>query len=165
MAELDNDVTAEVIEVLPEEETRICLFSIGEETYAIPVELLLEIIIPQKIFPVPTTPSHVLGVINLRGSIVPIVDIRPALSLPQQSALGQIAIIKHGATLLGITVDNVAEVIAVNASSIQAIPTDSGGPLSDVKSRSRFFKGIIQRETGAVAILNIERVLDDIKLT
>ena len=165
MADFDNDVTAEAIDVVPEEETRICLFSIGEDAYAIPVDLLLEIIIPQKIFPIPTTPSFVLGVINLRGSIVPIVDIRPALSLPQQSTLGQIAIIKHGAIQLGITVDNVTAVVAVNESSIQAIPTDSGGPLSSAKSRSRFFKGIIQRETGVVALLNIERILDDIKLT
>lgn len=164
MAEFDSDVTAEVIDVMPEEETRICLFSIGEDTYAIPVELLLEIIIPQKIFPIPTTPPHVLGVINLRGSIVPIVDIRAALSLPQQSALGQIAIIKHGAIMLGISVDNVATVLAVQESSIQAIPADSSG-LSGVKNRSRFFKGIIQRETGVAALLNIERVLDEIKLT
>jgi purine-binding chemotaxis protein CheW len=165
LAEFDNDVTAEAIDVMPEEETRICLFSIGEDTYAIPVELLLEIIIPQKIFSIPTTPPHVLGVINLRGSIVPIVDIRPVLSLPLQSALGQIAIIKHGATILGISVDNVTAVLAVQESSIQVIPTDSGGGLSGVKSRSRFFKGIIQREAGVAALLNIERVLDEIKLT
>ncbi len=164
MAEIDNDVTAEVIDVMPEEDTRICLFSIGEDTYAIPVDLLLEIIIPQKIFPIPTTPPHVLGVINLRGSIVPIVDIRPALSLPKQSALGQIAIIKHGAVMLGISVDNVSAVLAVPESSIQMIPPDSGGPLTGMKSRSRFFKGIIQGESGVAALLNIERVLDEIKL-
>jgi chemotaxis signal transduction protein len=164
LAEFDNDVTTEVIDVAPEEEARVCLFSIGEDTYAIPVELLLEIIIPQKIFPVPTTPPHVLGVINLRGSIVPIVDIRPALSLPEQSALGQIAIIKHGATILGISVDNVAAVLAVQKSNIQSIPADSGG-LSGVKNRSRFFKGIIQRESGVAALLNIERILEEIKLT
>ena len=125
-----------------------------------------EIIIPQKIFPIPTTPSHVLGVINLRGSIVPIVDIRPALSLPQQSALGQIAIIKHGAVMLGISVDNVTAVLAVPESSIQLIPADSGGSLSgSAKSRSRFFKGIIQRETSVAALLNVERLLEEIKLT
>jgi chemotaxis signal transduction protein len=164
LAEFDNDVTTDVIDVMPEEESRICLFSIGEDTYAIPVELLLEIIIPQKIFPVPTTPPHVLGVINLRGSIVPIVDIRSTLSLPQQQALGQIAIIKHGAIMLGISVDNVSAVLAVPESSIQLIPGDMGGPLSGGKSRSRFFKGIIQREDGVVALLNIERILEEIKL-
>jgi chemotaxis signal transduction protein len=164
LAELDNDVTANVIDAMPEEETRICLFSIGEDTYAIPVELLLEIIIPQKIFPVPTTPSHVLGIMNLRGSIVPIVDIRPALSLPQQETRGQIAILKHGAIMLGISVDNVSAVLSVPESSIQLIPADVGGPLSGGKSRSRFFKGIIQREGSVAVLLNVERILDEIKL-
>ncbi len=162
MAELDNDVTAEVRDALPEEEFRVCLFSIGENTYAVPVELLTEIIISRKIFPVPTTPSHVLGVINLRGNIVPIVDIRPALSLPQQSVPGQIAIVKHGTILLGIVVDNVSEVVGIAESSVQAIPSDSGAQAG--KNRSRFMKGLIQREANVAALLNIERVFEEIKL-
>ena len=84
MAEIDTDVSAGVTHEIREEEIRVCLFSMGEDLYAIPVELLTEIIISQKIFPVPTTPPHVLGVMNLRGNIVPIVDIRAALSLPRR---------------------------------------------------------------------------------
>jgi chemotaxis signal transduction protein len=163
LAELNNDDTVDVIELLPEEEIRICLFSIGEDTYAIPVELLTEIIIPQKIFSVPTTPSHVLGVINLRGNIVPIVDMRPALSLPQTSAAGQIAIVKHGAITVGIVVDNVSEVVGVPKTSVQAIPTDYGSQTS--VNRNRFISGIIHRETSVAALLNIERIFDEIKLT
>jgi len=162
LAELDNDVIADVRDVLLEEEIRVCLFSIGEDTYAIPVELLTEIIISQKTFPVPTTPPHVLGVINLRGNIVPIVDIRPALSLPQQTVSGQIAIVKHGSITLGIVVDNVSEVVGVAKSSVQSIPTDYGARAGT--SRSRFMKGIIQREAGVAALLNIERIFEEIKL-
>ena len=164
MAEFDNDVTADAIDVLPEEEKRVCLFSIGEDTYAIPVDLLLEIIIPQSIFPVPTTPPHVLGVINLRGSIVSIVDIRPVLALPQQSMLGQIVIIKHGDITLGIVVDNVTAVLALPERNIQTVPADMGSQQSGGKSRSRFFKGIVQRGDSVAALLNIERILDEIKL-
>lgn len=162
MAELDNDVIADVRDVLQEEELRVCLFSIGEDTYAIPVELLTEIIISQKIFPVPTTPPHVLGVINLRGNIVPIVDIRPALSLPQQAVSGQIAIVKFGPIILGILVDNVSEVVGVPKSSVQSIPADYGARAGT--SRSRFMKGIIQRDATAVALLNVERIFDEIRL-
>jgi len=162
LAELDNDVIAEVRDVLPEEEFRVCLFSIGEDTYAIPVELLTEIIISQKIFPVPTTPPHVLGVINLRGNIVPIVDIRPALSLPQQTVAGQIAIVKQGPILLGIVVDNVSEVVGVTKSGVQSIPADFGARAG--ANRSRFMKGIIQREAKVVALLNVERIFDEIRL-
>jgi purine-binding chemotaxis protein CheW len=163
LADLNNEGSVDVIESLPEEEIRVCLFSIGEDAYAIPVELLAEIIIPQKVFPVPTTPSHVLGVINLRGNIVPIVDMRPALSLPQSSAAGQIAIIKYGALTIGIVVDNVSEVVGVPKTSVQAIPMDPGSQVNS--TRSRFITGIIQRETSVAALLNIERILDEIKLT
>ncbi len=163
MADIDSDVTTEVAEALPEEEIRVCLFNIGEETYAIPVALLTEIIIPQKIFPVPTTPSHVLGVINLRGNIVPIVDIRATLSLPPQAATGQIAIVKFGSITLGIVVDNVSEVVSVPESSVLTMPADYGAKAG--KNRSRFLKGIIQRETGIAALLHIERIFEDLKLT
>lgn len=165
MADLDNDVTTEVIEVLPEEKRSVCLFTIGEGTYAIPVELLTEIIISQKIFPVPSTPSHVLGVINLRGNIIPIVDIRPALSLPQTSASGhQIVIVKHGTVSLGIIVDNVYAVVGVPESSVQAIPSEQGKQQAG-SNPNRFVMGIIQRETGPAALLNIERVFEEIKLS
>jgi chemotaxis signal transduction protein len=163
LAELDNDVTTEVTEVLPEEELRVCLFTLGGDTYAIPVEFLTEIIISRKIFSVPTTPSHVLGVINLRGSIVPIVDIRLALSLLQLSVPGQIAIVKYGNVTFGLVVDNVSEVVGVSESSVRAIPSDEGTQ-QPVGNRDRFLLGTIERETGEAALLNIERVFEAIKL-
>ncbi len=162
MADIEKDVTADVIDVVPEEEIRVCLFSMGEDLYAIPVELLTEIIISQKIFPVPTTPLHVLGVINLRGNIVPIVDIRAALSLPRQSTPGQIAIIRYGAVMLGIVVDNVSEVVSVPVSSVLDIPPESGPQAG--KGRSRFLKSIIQREGGVAALLDVEKIFEEIRL-
>ncbi len=164
MAEIADDVTADVTETVPEEEIRICLFNIGEDTYAIPVDVLTEIIIPQKIFPVPTTPSHVLGVINLRGNIVPIVDIRPTLFLPQKSVPGQIAILKFGNLLLGIIVNTVLAVLSITVSSIQPLPPEAAAQQSAAKNRAPFLKGIIQMENSVAALLNVERILDEIKL-
>ena len=106
MADIRSDVTAGVAEVSAEEELRICLFLMGADTYAIPVEALTEIIIPQKIFPIPTTPAYVAGIINLRGNIIPIVDIRPVLALSQEAASGQIAILRYNQMPIGIVVDN-----------------------------------------------------------
>jgi chemotaxis signal transduction protein len=163
LAEIDSDVTVDVNEVQPEEELRICLVSIGLDTYAIPVDLLTEIIIPPIIFPVPTTPSHVLGVINLRGNIVPIVDIRQTLSISQPPvATSQVAVVKYGAIIIGIVVDNVSEVVSVPEKTVLSIPADYGGQVG--KNRGRFFKGIIQRETGLAAVLNIEQIIEEIKL-
>jgi chemotaxis signal transduction protein len=159
LAERENDVAAAVTDTPPEEELHLCLFTIGEDVYAVPVELLLEIIIPQKIFPVPTTPPHVLGVINLRGSIVPIVDIRQVLSLERQAVLGQIAIIRYDNVTVGIVVSNVSEVLLVPENRVQPVSSDAGG------GRGRFIQGLIPREAGAAALLNIGKILNEIKLT
>jgi len=164
LTEINNEIVADAVDVLPEEEVRICLFRLGEDIYAIPVELLIEIIKSQKIFPVPTTPSHVLGVINLRGNIVPIVDIRQALSIPQQSTPGQVAIVKHGSIMFGIVVDNVSAVISIPASSIQPLPSEPG-PQHETRGRTSYLQGIVQRDTDVAALLSIERIIDAIKLT
>jgi len=162
LTELDNDVTADMPDLIPEEEIRICFFCIGEDLYAIPVEMLTEIILLQKIFPVPTTPPHVLGVINLRGNIVPIVDIRPALALPAQGTPGQIAIVKHSSLNLGIVVDNVYEVVGVPESSILAL--DSGAESQDGRNGSRFLKGSIQWKAGVAMLLDVTQIFEEIKL-
>jgi purine-binding chemotaxis protein CheW len=164
LADLENTATAETAAIVPEEEIRICLFSIGGDAYALPVGILTEIIIPQKVFPVPTTPSHVLGVINLRGNIIPIVDIRPALGLshPEEQPK-QIAILRQGPFVLGIAVDVVSEVLSVPVSSLLELPAEHGLP-SRAANRSRFFKAVIQRGEGAAALLDVEQLFDAIRL-
>lgn len=166
MADINTEVIAEVVQhATAEEEVRICLFSISGDTYAVTVDLLAEIIIPQKVFPVPTTPSHVIGIINLRGNIVPIVDIRPALSLPSTAGLNQVAIIRHEQMTIGIVVDSVADVISVPVSSILPLPAETAVQESDTKGRSRYLKAIVQRQNGVAALLNIDRLLEAIRLS
>lgn len=164
MADTRSEVNSEVIEATTEEEIRVCLFRIGDDSYAIPVEVLTEIIITQKLFPVPTTPGHVLGVINLRGNIIPIVDIRPVLALPQQNASGQIAILKHDQILLGIVVDAVIEVASVPKSRFLEIPPEHAMQQQAGKTRNRFLRSIIQRDSGVAALLDINKVFDAIKI-
>jgi len=167
LAEIGTDVTAEVAEehAAAEEEVRICLFSISGDIYAVTVDVLVEIIIPQKTFPVPTTPAHVLGVISLRGNIVPIVDIRPALSLPLASSVGQVAIIHYNQTTIGIGVDAVSEVVSVPVSSVLPLPAEATVQDAGARSRNRFLQAIVQRPTGVAALLNIDRLLESIALS
>jgi purine-binding chemotaxis protein CheW len=160
LAELDTDFTAEVMQpAAAEEEVRICLFSMSGDSYAVTVDVLAEIIIPQKIFPVPTTPSHVIGVINLRGNIVPIVDIRPALSITPQSDVKQIAIIRYNQMIIGIVVDAVSEVVSVPLSSVLPLPAEVAAQEAGAKNRSRYLQSIVQRPSGVAAMLSIERLL------
>lgn len=167
MAEIEQDVTTEENEEVtpPEEEIRICLFALGGDTYALPVEMVTEIIIPQKISPVPTAPAFVLGVINLRGTIVPIIDVRQPLLLPQQSQPPQIIIIQHGQYVFGILVDIVSEIVSVPESRFLAVPSDSGVNKTAAE-RNRFFKAIVHRdEVGdAAALLDIDELFEAVKL-
>jgi purine-binding chemotaxis protein CheW len=166
LAELDTDVAAEVLQhATAEEEVRICLFSMSGDFYAVTVDILAEIIIPQKIFPVPTTPSHVIGVINLRGNIVPIVDIRPALSIAPQSGVNQIAIIRHHQTIIGIVVDSVSEVVGVPVSSILPLPAEVATQDAAAKNRNRYLQALVQRPNGVAAMLHVERLLEAIRLS
>ncbi len=165
MAEIGTDVTAEVAQHAPEEEeVRICLFSIGGDLYAVTVDILAEIIIPQKVFPVPTTPAFVLGVISLRGNIVPIVDIRPALSLPATSGAGQVAIIRHNQYTIGIIVDAVSEVVSVPVSRILPLPAEVSVQDPGSRSRNRYLQAVVQRPSGVAALLHIDRLLEAISL-
>ena len=165
MAGIDTDVAADVAQSLPEEEVRICLFSMSGDYYAVTVDVLAEIIITQKVFPVPTTPSHVLGIINLRGNIVPIVDIRPALSLPQLSGINQIAIVNHERMIVGIVVDAVSEVIAVPRSSVLPLPAEISTQDAGIRRRSRFLRAVIQKGDTVAALLDIDRLFEAIKLS
>lgn len=166
MADIDTDARTETTQRAPaEEDVRICLFSISGDAYAVMVDALAEIIIPQKIFSVPTTPSHVIGVINLRGNIVPVVDIRPLLSFPPADKINQVAIIRHQQTILGIVVDAVSEVIAVPQSSILPLPAEVAVQESGAKNRSRYLRAIVQRGDGVAALLNIERTIEALALS
>jgi purine-binding chemotaxis protein CheW len=166
LADINTEVSAEVVQqTIAEDDVQICLFSISGDTYAVTVDLLAEIIIPQKVFPVPTTPSHVVGIINLRGNIVPIVDIRSALSLPSTAVLNQVAIIRHEQMTIGIIVDSVADVVTVPASSVLPLPAEITAQETDAKSRSRYLKAIVQRQNGVAALLNVDRLLEAIRLS
>ena len=166
MADIGTDVTAEVVEhEAAEEEVRICLFSISGDIYAVTVDVLAEILIPQKIFPVPTTPAHVRGVISLRGNIVPIVDIRPTLSLPPGSDLGQVAIIQYDQITIGLVVDAVSEVVSVPVSSVLPLPAEATVQDAGAKKRNRYLQAIVQRPNGVAALLNIGRLLESIALS
>lgn len=165
MAEQNTDVTAAAVQTTPEEEVRVCLFLMEGDYYAVTVDVLAEILSPQKIFPVPTTPQHVRGVINLRGNIIPIVDIRQALSLPAGGGAGQIAIIHFQQTTIGIVVDAVAEVLSVPKSGVVPLPPEIAAQDPAARTRSRYLQAVIQLENKVAALLDPDRLFDAIKLT
>lgn len=136
-------------------------FRLSEESYGIEVVTIREIIRMQKITPVPQMPSHVRGVINLRGKVVPILDLRVKFDLPADDSNDRACMIvvdlpsKEGASsILGLVVDAVEEVISISESEAEPSP-DFGASLTNESCL-----GIAKLKSGVTTLLDIEKVVN-----
>jgi purine-binding chemotaxis protein CheW len=105
------------------------VFHLGEEEFAIQVQKVREIMGVQDITQVPQTPPHVKGVINLRGKVIPVIDLRlkftmPALEYTHRTCIVVVQVAgQHGSVLMGVVVDGVAEVLQVAAGDVEDTPS------------------------------------------
>jgi purine-binding chemotaxis protein CheW len=105
-------------------ETHIVGFRVGRETYGVPIKALHEIVRVPEITAVPDAPDYLEGVINLRGKIVSVVDLRkrfgkPSTGLDRRS---RILVVEHGGRLVGMIVDSASEVLKIPESDIESAP-------------------------------------------
>jgi len=105
-------------------ETHIVGFRVGRETYGVPITSLHEIVRVPEITAVPDAPDYLEGVINLRGKIVSVVDLRkrfgqPSAGLDRRS---RILVVEHRGRLAGLIVDSASEVLKIPESEIEAAP-------------------------------------------
>jgi len=115
-------------ETAPEAQTRqLVVFALGGEEYGVPITLVQEIIRYAAPRPIPGSPSHVEGVINLRGRIIPVVDLRSRLGVPgDRPAQAKIVIVEMPEPTVGIVVDEVREVLTVAAGRCEPPPAGTG---------------------------------------
>lgn len=136
-------------------ELQYLTFSLGEEEYGIEILRVQEIRRHSAITPVPNAPHHVLGVMNLRGTVIPVVDLRSKLALaPAEGGnLSVIVVVNVGLRITGLIVDGVSDVLSVRASDIQAPPTVG------TENDAGWLQGIARAAEKLVVLLDIERVL------
>jgi purine-binding chemotaxis protein CheW len=116
-----EEVTTE--ETAQERDLQIVALHLGDEVYGVDIAIIHTVIIPQAITEVPKTPKYVRGVMNLRGRILPVIDLRKRFDLPdlaesQQKSVRIVIVDTQGITA-GLIVDAVSEVLTLPASSIQ----------------------------------------------
>ena len=113
-----------------DERVELLVFSLGSESYALPVPTLREIVRPPPLSPVPRAEPAILGVTMLRGEVVPVYDPRPRLGLsdrPVPSPQSRVIIAEGGRGALGLWVDSVRQVVRLPASQLEAPPRGVGG--------------------------------------
>lgn len=130
-------------------------FVLGEEEYGVEILKVQEIKGYSAVTPIPNTPAYVKGVMNLRGAIIPIVDLRAKLSM-DEAAYNQftvIIVVRVGAKTVGVVVDAVSDVLNIPADDVQ--PTPDFGAQVD----ARFISGLARAGDKLVVLLDIEKVL------
>lgn len=131
-------------------------FTVAAEQYALAVHHVAEIIAFQRITLVPNTPAYIQGVINLRGQIIPVVDVRLRFGLPTVPYHERTCIIiaeGHDA-LVGLIVEAVSEVCEIPDSDIIAPPS------TDTGTQGRFIQGLCRMDSGVKLILNPDTLLE-----
>ena len=105
-------------------ETHIVGFRVGRETYGVPIKSLHEIVRVPEITAVPDAPDYLEGVINLRGKIVSVVDLRKRFGQPSAGLdrHNRILVVEHRGRLAGMIVDSASEVLKIPESEIEAAP-------------------------------------------
>jgi len=105
------------------------VFHLGEEEFAIQVQKVREIMGVQEITQVPQTPAYVKGVLNLRGKVIPVIDLRLKFGLPEMAYGQRTCIIvvqiagSRGPVWMGVVVDGVAEVLQVASADVEDTPS------------------------------------------
>ena len=138
-----------------DEKNQFVTFNIANEIYGVSVEKVQEIIGMTPITPVPNTLDYVKGVINLRGSVVPVLDMRSKFGMDERKydAFTVVIIVEVLARLVGMIVDTVADVLDIPIESVQNAPHLSS------KIETDFIEGIGQVDESLVIILNVEKTV------
>jgi purine-binding chemotaxis protein CheW len=135
---------------------QMLVFRLGAEEYVIDIMRVNEIIRPEKVTAVRKAPEYVKGVIELRGTIVPILDLRKRLGLDSRAtnADSYIVIVTVEGMVVGVEVDVVVEVVRIERGQIKPSPE-----LTREAGEAPFFLGICNQESRLLMLLNIKRLV------
>ena len=130
-------------------------FQIAEEEFAIPIGHVIEIVGIQKITEVPDMPDFVKGVINLRGKVIPVMDVRLRFRLPAVAYDDRtcVVVVSVGNVTLGLVVDTVSEVVSIPESHVSPPPRFSGA------GSGRYVSGMGKIGEAVKIIIDVQKLL------
>ncbi|MEL0586828.1 MAG: chemotaxis protein CheW [Candidatus Thiodiazotropha sp. (ex. Lucinoma kazani)] len=132
-------------------------FILMDEVYGINVMQVQEVLRITEIAPVPGAPSYVLGIINLRGNVVTVIDTRTRFGLPSAELddASRIIVIESEKQVVGILVDAVAEVVELRETDIDAAPNVG------TEESSRYIQGVATQEDSLLILVDLNKLLTD----
>jgi purine-binding chemotaxis protein CheW len=136
---------------------QLVTFKLKDETYGINVMQVQEVLRVTEIAPVPGAPPYVLGIINLRGNVVTVVDTRSRFGLPPTEIddASRVVIIESEQQVVGILVDSVAEVVELRQSEIDIVPNVGN------EDTSRYIQGVASRDDNLLIVVDLNKLLTE----
>jgi purine-binding chemotaxis protein CheW len=131
-------------------------FVVGDQHYGVDIMAVREIKAWTGTTPLPNSPAHVRGVINLRGAIVPVIDLRKRFGheLTEATSSHVVVIVAIGDIQNGLLVDAVSDIVTVNRKDIAPIPSMDG------EDRNPYFQGLITGLESLVAIIALDQLVN-----
>lgn len=132
-------------------------FRLDAETYGINVMQVREVLRYTEIAPVPGAPQYVLGIINLRGNVVTVIDTRCRFGLPSAEITDntRIVIIEAEKQVIGIMVDSVAEVVYLRQSEIETTPNVGN------EETAKFIQGVCHKNDELLILVELDKMMND----
>ena len=132
-------------------------FRLDQESYGINVMQVQEVLRVTEIAPVPGAPDYVLGIINLRGNVVTVIDTRERLGLSSKEVddSTRIVIIESDKQVVGILVDSVAEVVDLRMSEVESAPNVGND------ESSKYIQGVATRNGELLILVDLNKLLTD----
>jgi purine-binding chemotaxis protein CheW len=132
---------------------KIAVAIIGEEEFGIEITRIVEILKRQRVFQLPNLPEFLSGVINLRGEIIPVIDLRKRFGIRNIGAKERNVVIRYGKEKIGLIVDDIKEIINLEETDISSPPSIFKG------LRTEYMTGIGRKNDRIIIILDLERIL------
>jgi len=143
-----------------EKKMQLVTFQLGEELYGIDIMDVEGIVREENIRAIPNAPTYVEGIFNLRGTIIPVINLHKRFHLKraelseEDQLLGGVITIKINSMLIGVIIDKVSRVVNIDKSSIQQPPQMLSG------IGAEYIRGVFPQDEGYLIILDIERLFD-----
>jgi purine-binding chemotaxis protein CheW len=162
IADERDDILAEEEDNEDTQANKYLFFKIGSESYGIGIRHVIEIIELQAISAVPDMPSYVKGVINLRGKVIPIVDLRLRFDMPEREYDNRtcIVVVEVDSILLGCLVDTVEEVMEILERDIEPPPK-----FKTLSGRDQYISGMGKADDSIKILVNVEKIVRDENLS
>jgi purine-binding chemotaxis protein CheW len=144
---------------------QLVTFQLGNGKYGIDIMEVKEIVRSQDVRPIPNSPPWVQGLLNLRGRIIPIIDLHARFQLTRLSMeedetdQGGIMVINVGGKDLGLVIDKVLRVLAISSSELQSPPQMVSG------IGSEYIQSVVKEQEGYLIILNTKRIFNSRELS